>query len=283
MLRTGCGSPIGRQGACSRLLRGVPAGARGAEPDEAEAEAELDGQDPSWPKAALRALRAAVAQPRSAAPNSRPRARSSCRSSPTACSGSSRSPSRWIEGTLEWRQRARPPARPARQQHRRRHRRRARAAALGSAEVREEVLAAERATTLLAADYFLSRFYDDVLSILEGLLQGNQQVRRDRARAARPADRLVELAGREAQAAHPRAGRPPARRSGRSTRRRSTRSPPAATSTRPSLQRLLAKRQKSAAAGAREASLTGALGPLSPATCDPSRACPGRSTRAAAP
>ncbi|MCU0866836.1 MAG: FHA domain-containing protein [Planctomycetes bacterium] len=46
--------------------------------------------------------------------------------------------------------------------------------------------------------YFLARYYDEMLSVLAGLLQGNQQIRRVVRERLDPG-RLVELAGREAK------------------------------------------------------------------------------------
>lgn len=101
---------------------------------------------------------------------------------------------RWIEDMLEWRRvfgkqldlrvtqtgGARPPLRTA-------------------AEVCEELLAPTgRQDGAAASQYFLSRFYDDVLAILEGLLEGNQRVR-EAVRQQLDPDRLVEEASREAK------------------------------------------------------------------------------------
>ena len=46
--------------------------------------------------------------------------------------------------------------------------------------------------------YFLARYYDELLTVLEGLLRGNQQIRRAVRERLDPA-RLVEAAGREAK------------------------------------------------------------------------------------
>lgn len=102
--------------------------------------------------------------------------------------------SHWIEVMLEWRRvfskqldlrvthagAVRPPLRTA-------------------AEVCEELLAPTGDPDGAAAsDYFLSRFYEDVLAILEGLLQGNQRVRNAVREQLDPA-RLVEEASKEAK------------------------------------------------------------------------------------
>ena len=68
-----------------------------------------------------------------------------------------------------------------------------------AAEVCEELLAPSgNADGAASSDYFLSRFYDDVLAILEGLLQGNQRVRNAVREQLDPA-RLVDEAGKEAK------------------------------------------------------------------------------------
>jgi predicted component of type VI protein secretion system len=100
----------------------------------------------------------------------------------------------WIEEMLEWRRvfskqidlrvtqagAARPPLRTA-------------------AEVCEELLAPTGGPDGAAmSDYFLSRFYDDVMAILEGLLQGNQRMRNAVRDQLDPA-KLVAEAGREAK------------------------------------------------------------------------------------
>lgn len=100
----------------------------------------------------------------------------------------------WIEDMLEWRRvfgkqldlratqtgGARPPLRTA-------------------VEVCEELLVPIGGQDGVAAsEYFLSRFYDDVLAILEGLMTGNQRVR-EAVRQQLDPDRLVEEAGREAK------------------------------------------------------------------------------------
>ena len=102
----------------------------------------------------------------------------------------------WIEEMLEWRQvfskqldlratqagAVRPPLRTA-------------------AEVCQELLAPTGDTDGVASsEYFLSRFYDDVMAILEGLLQGNQRVRNAVREQLDPA-RLVAEASREAKLA----------------------------------------------------------------------------------
>lgn len=102
--------------------------------------------------------------------------------------------SRWIEVMLEWRRvfskqldlrvthagSVRPPLRTA-------------------AEVCQELLEPTGDVDGAASsDYFLTRFYDDVLAILEGLLQGNQRVR-NAVREQLDPDRLVAEAGKEAK------------------------------------------------------------------------------------
>ncbi|MGK0521330.1 MAG: putative component of type VI protein secretion system, partial [Planctomycetota bacterium] len=102
--------------------------------------------------------------------------------------------SHWIEVMLEWRRvfskqldlrvthagAVRPPLRTA-------------------AEVCEELLAPTGDPDGAASsDYFLSRFYEDVLAILEGLLQGNQRVRNAVRERLDPA-RLVADASKEAK------------------------------------------------------------------------------------
>ncbi|MGK0302247.1 MAG: putative component of type VI protein secretion system, partial [Planctomycetota bacterium] len=102
--------------------------------------------------------------------------------------------SHWIEVMLEWRRvfskqldlrvthagSVRPPLRTA-------------------AEVCEELLAPTgNLDGAASSDYFLSRFYDDVLAILEGLLQGNQRVRNAVREQLDPAH-LVETASKEAK------------------------------------------------------------------------------------
>jgi predicted component of type VI protein secretion system len=49
-----------------------------------------------------------------------------------------------------------------------------------------------------ATGAFLARFYDDLMAVLEGLLRGNQQVRRAVRERLEP-QRLVETANREAK------------------------------------------------------------------------------------
>ena len=102
--------------------------------------------------------------------------------------------SRWIEDMLEWRRlfsqqlelratqtgAVRPPLRTA-------------------ADVCEELLAPTGDHDGAASsDYFLSRFYDDVLVILEGLVEGGQRMREVVREQLHP-DHLVEEAGREAK------------------------------------------------------------------------------------
>jgi hypothetical protein len=67
-----------------------------------------------------------------------------------------------------------------------------------AAEVRHELLGRASGEEAAAGGYFLARFYDDVLAIIEGLLQGNQQVRRAIRERLDP-QRLVEVASREAR------------------------------------------------------------------------------------
>jgi len=102
--------------------------------------------------------------------------------------------SRWVEDMLEWRRvfgkqldlratqtgAARQPLRTA-------------------AEVCEELLVPTGSQDGAAAsEYFLSRFYDDVLAILEDLMTGNQRVR-DAVREQLDPERLVAEAGKEAK------------------------------------------------------------------------------------
>lgn len=102
--------------------------------------------------------------------------------------------SRWIEDMLEWRRvfgkqldlratqtgGARPPLRTA-------------------ADVCEELLVPTGSQDGAAAsEYFLSRFFDDVLAILEDLMTGNQRVR-DTVREQLDPDRLIAEAGKEAK------------------------------------------------------------------------------------
>jgi len=101
---------------------------------------------------------------------------------------------RWIEDTLEWRRvlgqqldlRATGTGTGG-----------GRAPLRSAAEVRAEVLE-PRGEDAQATDYFLARFFDDVLSILAGLLQGNQQVRRAVRERLDPL-KLIEAAGRESK------------------------------------------------------------------------------------
>ncbi|MCK5941054.1 MAG: FHA domain-containing protein [Planctomycetes bacterium] len=100
----------------------------------------------------------------------------------------------WIEEMLEWRRLfgerlelratqaggARPPLRSA-------------------GEVRAELLRPSgEVDGAAASDYFLTRFFDDVLAILEDLVEGNQRVRQAVRERLDP-DRLVAEAGREAR------------------------------------------------------------------------------------
>jgi hypothetical protein len=102
--------------------------------------------------------------------------------------------SRWIEGMLEWRTvfskqldlrvtqtgAVRPPLRTA-------------------AEVCEELLTPTGSHDGAAtSEYFLSRFYDDILAILEGLMEGGQRLRAAVREQLDPG-RLVAEAGREAK------------------------------------------------------------------------------------
>lgn len=102
--------------------------------------------------------------------------------------------SRWIEELLEWRRLfgsqlalratqtggARPPLRTA-------------------GEVRSELLRPTgEVDGAAASDYFLTRFFDDVLVILEDLVEGNQRVRQAIREQLDP-ERLVAEAGREAR------------------------------------------------------------------------------------
>lgn len=68
-----------------------------------------------------------------------------------------------------------------------------------AADVRELVLGWKTDSPAVEPSaFFLARFYDDLLAIVEGLIAGNQQVRRAVRERLDPG-RLVELAGREAK------------------------------------------------------------------------------------
>jgi hypothetical protein len=68
-----------------------------------------------------------------------------------------------------------------------------------AADVRRSALGwSEAGAETDPSPYFLARYYDELLTILAGLLKGNQQIRRVVRERLDPA-RLVELAGREAK------------------------------------------------------------------------------------